>query len=102
MVPPSERSLASRAAAHRSWAHTPDRAARTAAARAAQLARFETAVDPYGVLPPAERAERAESAKKAYYAGLALRSARSRRKAREALADAEAAEAELAEQPDVA
>ncbi len=52
----------------------------TAAARQAFLARFETEVDPAGVLPPAERQRRALSARRAYFARLALKSARARRR----------------------
>lgn len=77
----ASRSLAARIAAHSSWAHTPDRAARTAAARQAFADRFEREVDPDGVLPPAERAKRAASARKAYYLRLAAASAKARRKA---------------------
>jgi hypothetical protein len=43
-------------AAHTSWANTSDRSARTAAARKAQLDRFERQVDPDGTLDPQERA----------------------------------------------
>lgn len=69
-----------RLAAHVSWAKTPDRQARTAAARqASHFERFEKQVDPDGVLPEAERKLRAESARKAYYTGLALRSVQARR-----------------------
>lgn len=90
------RSLVGSIAANESWAHTPDRAARTAPARAAFLAKFEAEVDPDGVLPAGERAKRAEYKRRAYYQRLALKSAQSRRKAREALAEAKIAEAELA------
>lgn len=78
-LPPSERVLRARLAAHSSWANTSDRSARTAPARAEQLARFERQVDPEGLLTPAERARRAESARKAYFARLALKSAQARR-----------------------
>ena len=91
-----ERSLAARIAAHESWAHTPDRSARTAPARAALMARFEREVDPDGTLPPDERARRADHKRRAYFGRLALKSARSRRKSRESAAEGEAAEAELA------
>ncbi len=104
----AERSLAGSLAAHESWANTPDRAARTAPARAALLARFEREVDPDNLLEPAERGRRAEHKRKAYFQRLALRSAQSRRKSREArqLADdldriAESADADLAN-PDAA
>lgn len=77
---PSERSLLGQLAAHTSWARTEDRAARTAKARQAALARFEREVDPNCELPPAERAKRAESARKAYFAQLALKSSQARRR----------------------
>lgn len=83
----SERSLVARVAAETSWANTPDRSARTAAARRALHQTFLDAVDGDPV--------RAEHLRRAHYARLALRSAQSRRKAREATAVAEAAEAEL-------
>lgn len=84
-----------RIAAHESWSRTSDRSARTANARAALMATFETQVDPDGKLSPAERAIRAEHARKAHFSRLALRSAQSRRKSRELTAAAESAEAEL-------
>jgi len=84
---PAERSLRARLAVHTSWANTVDRTARTAPATAASMARFETQVDPDGVLPPEERARRAEHARKAYMAKLAFTSARARRvKSTEAVA----------------
>jgi len=72
---------AGRIGAHESWARTPDRAARTAAARRSFLARFDAEVDPDGVLSPAERAVRAEHARKAHFQRLALKSAKARSKA---------------------
>ncbi|CAN5322789.1 hypothetical protein BH11ACT1_BH11ACT1_18170 [soil metagenome] len=95
----SERTLAASIAAHESWAHTSDRSARTAPARAALLARFEREVDPDNILSPDERARRAESKRRAYFQRLSLKSAKARR-ARSLLvvvAEGEAAEAELAE-----
>lgn len=77
---PSERALRAQIAAHESWAKTPDRAARTAKARAAALERFERQVDPNGELTPQERAVRAEHARKAYFKRLAFKSARARRR----------------------
>ena len=62
-----------------SWANTEDRTARTAAARAKALRRFEEQVDPDGVLDPVERAVRAEHARKAYMLKLAMASAKARR-----------------------
>jgi len=70
-----------------SWARTSDRAARTAPAREAFLKRFETQVDPDGVLPPDERRQRAEHAKRAYMLQLTKRSAAAR-KTRQALPQA--------------
>lgn len=83
---PTEKSLRGQMAAHTSWAHTEDRAARTANARKAALDRFEREVDPEGVLLPADRAKRAESARKAYFARLALKSAQARRRRNSAVA----------------
>jgi hypothetical protein len=77
---PDERALIARIAAHASWAKTPDRSARTASARNAQMARFEAQVDPDGVLDPAVRARMADSARKEYFTRLALRSAQARRR----------------------
>lgn len=84
---PSERRLAAQIAAHTSWAHTTDRAARTSAARAARDANFlkEAEGDPV----------RADHLRKAHYASLALKSATSRRRAKQLTAQAEVAEAEL-------
>ena len=47
----------------------------TTAARNAFLRRFETQVDPEGVLPIGERQRRAEAARRAYFAALAVKSA---------------------------
>lgn len=76
----AEHSLASRFGAHRSWANTADRSARTAPARKALEARWERLADPDHVLPPAERAKRAESLRKAHFARMALKSAQARRR----------------------
>jgi hypothetical protein len=75
---PAQRSLLAQAAAHASWAKTTDRAARTAPARRAALARFERQVDPDGVLEPEERQRLAQSARRSYFRYLALRSSRAR------------------------
>jgi hypothetical protein len=88
-VQPSERTLAAKIAAHESWAHTPDRAARTAPARAARDAKF---LDQAGGDPI-----RAAHLRKAHFARLSLKSALSRRKSRELTEQAQAAEAELRE-----
>jgi hypothetical protein len=76
---PADRVLQARLAAHSSWARTADYAARTAAARAAFLDRFERQVDPDGQLSVDERARRAAHARSAYFIALALRSAKARR-----------------------
>ncbi len=71
--------MAAKVAAHASWKNTEDRAARTAKARAAALAKFEHEVDPHGVLPPEERHRRAEHARREHLARISLRSAKVRR-----------------------
>jgi hypothetical protein len=87
---PIERSMQGRLAAHESWAYTPDRLARTAAARNAAEHRFEKLVDPDGILPPEERAKRAENAKQAHMTRMALAAAKARRLRKHAAAiDAE-------------
>lgn len=67
------RSTRARIAAHTRWAHTSDRTAATAPARAAFADRFERQVDPDGQLDPTERARRAANARSAYFARLAAR-----------------------------
>lgn len=89
---PAERVLRSKMAAHRSWANTEDRTARTAKARQAAADRFEKQIDPEGKLPTEERAKRAESARKAFYAEMAFKSARSRRRNKAAKARSEGKE----------
>lgn len=94
---PNELRLNASAAAHESWARTPDRSARTANARKAALDRFEREVDPDGVLDPVERARRAEHARKAYFTRLALKSAKARRRSKELAAEADQADKELSQ-----
>ncbi len=96
---PKERSLAGRIAAHESWARTPDRSARTAAARAAIDQSFLEEADGDPI--------RARHLKKAHYARLSLKSAKARREAKNANANsaildeiADAAERDLG--PDAA
>ena len=73
----AQRSQRARIAARSRWAKQ-DGSAGTQAARDAFLARFETEVDPEGLLPVAERVKRAESARRAYFQRLAyLRGRRS-------------------------
>jgi hypothetical protein len=55
-----------------------DPAAHTAPARRAFIARFESDVDPDGVLEPAERARRAQRAMRAHMLRLAAKSVASR------------------------
>lgn len=86
-APASERAMRSSIAAHESWAHTPNRSARTAPARAALDAKFLQQADGDPI--------RARHLRKAHFARLALKSAQGRRKSRELTAQAEAAEAEL-------
>lgn len=74
---PEQRSLRARLAAYSLHAKVDSRE-HTVPARAAFLGRFETEVDPDGVLPEAERQRRAECAKRAYFLRLALASARAR------------------------
>ena len=76
---PQEMALRGRIGAYRLHA-THDPKETTKSARAAFLARFETEVDPDGILPPDERARRAEAARKAYFAQLARNSAKARRR----------------------
>ncbi|HET9871231.1 MAG TPA: hypothetical protein VFP89_01380 [Propionibacteriaceae bacterium] len=84
----SERRLVASIAAHESWAHTDNRSARTAPARAALNAKFLAQAEGDPV--------RAEHLRKAHFARLALKSAQARRKIKTLTAEAEAAETELA------
>lgn len=68
---PEERRLRSQIGAHRSWANTEDRSARTAPARRAMDQKF---LDQAGGDPV-----RAAHLRKAFYAEMALKSARARR-----------------------
>ncbi|MFD3980807.1 hypothetical protein ACFWR6_19670 [Streptomyces griseus] len=78
---PAERSMRMRLASHKSWAATPDRSARTAAARkASHHTRF--LVKARELHPDAteeQLAEVAKSLRSAHYTELALRSAKARR-----------------------
>lgn len=75
----AERSLRARIGAYALHSQV-DGTAHTQKARDAFLARFETQVDPTGVLPPEERHRRALCARKEYMTRLALKSAKARRK----------------------
>jgi hypothetical protein len=75
---PGERTLRARAAAYEMHAkHGSQKAA--IKGQAALLAKFESQVDPEGLLTPEERRRRAMHARRAHMARLALASARSRR-----------------------
>jgi hypothetical protein len=74
-----ERSLRARAGAYAQHAKHDVRET-TKPARDAFLAKFESEVDPEGVLPEDERHRRAVAARKAHMATLALKSARARRR----------------------
>jgi hypothetical protein len=71
-------SLSGRAAVHRSWANTTDRAARTAPAGAAQARQREHQVDPDGLLSPKARSQAAGHLR---LAGLAATTAKAKAKA---------------------
>ena len=73
-MPDNEASLRGKIAAHESWAHTEDRSARTAPARAALDRKFleQAGGDPV----------KAAHLRKAHFARLARKSAQSRRKAK--------------------
>lgn len=86
-TPKSERSLIASIAAHESWANTPDRAARTAKARAALEQKFLDQADGDPV--------RAEHLRKAHFQRLALRSAAARRRSLESAKVADFADSEI-------
>lgn len=104
MATATERRLAAQIAAHESWAHTPDRTARTAPATQASaaaahkraLARYETQIDPHKKLDPAERRHRAENIRQAATARARLKALRAQRLATEAAQLANEAAAETA------
>lgn len=104
MAPTAERRLAAQVVAHESSAQPPDRRARTAAAirasaaaaRDRALARFETQIDPYNHLGPAERRRRAENIRQAAAARATLKMTRAHRLAVEAAQLATEAAAETA------
>jgi hypothetical protein len=87
MVTATERRLAAQIAAYESWARTPDRRARTAAATQASaaaareraLTRYEAQIDPHNELDPAERRRRAESVRQAASARATLKATKARR-----------------------
>ncbi len=75
---PTELSLRARIGAYSLHAQRDPRET-TKAARRAFLGKFESEVDPDGILPEEERQRRALAARKAHFARLALKSAMARR-----------------------
>lgn len=76
---PEQRSENGFIGAMRQWSQTPDRAAHTAPARAAFMAKFEREVDPDGIYDSKTRAEMAEYRIKEHFARLAkLKAAKAR------------------------
>ncbi len=83
-MPDPSRQIQGRYGAHRSWANTADRAARTRPARDKSPSSVEyhlARLDPerFAEATAEQRYAAAEAAKRAYFAGLALKSARVRR-----------------------
>jgi hypothetical protein len=72
--------LGARAAVYQSWANTPDRAARTAPAREAYLAKLEAQVDPDGVMTPRDRRKAARAQQMAHLMRASQKAADARRK----------------------
>jgi hypothetical protein len=77
----AERPSIARQAAQISWSNTANRTARTQPARDAAERRFETQVDPDGVLDPQTRRQMAAAARRAFYTKIARASVASRRAA---------------------
>ena len=77
----ADRALRARIAAHKSWGKTVDRAARTAAARAASHDRFLAQV-PDTITNPADRLKAAANLRQAFYLDMARKSAAVRRRAK--------------------
>lgn len=76
------RRIAAQVAANERWAHTQDRSAATAPARAGFMKKFEEMVDPEGLLDESERAAQAANALRAHMARLRAASARKRTQVR--------------------
>ena len=79
---PAQRSLRSRLGGLKAASQSDPREY-TAPARAAFLAKFETEVDPDGILPPSERARRAEAARRLHFTRMAYNRERARTAKRE-------------------
>ena len=77
-----QKSLRASIAANARWVNTPteERAAGTAAARAALEKRFEDEVDVDRVLSPEERSKRVKNARALYYKRLQFESSKARRR----------------------
>ncbi|MDH6245168.1 hypothetical protein [Mycobacterium sp. OTB74] len=84
---PFTTSLQARAAVHESWARTPDRAARTAKARAAVLANLEREVDPDHRMSPQDRARAVENRRQARQLAALAKGMATRARKKAALAD---------------
>jgi len=83
-MPAPHRQAIGRYGAHKSWANTVDRTARTRNARSKSPSAVEywlARLDPerFANATPQQRLDAAESMRRAHFAGLALRSAESRR-----------------------
>ncbi len=84
-MPEADRQLAGRYGAHKSWALTADRTARTRPARDKSPSSVEyhlARLDPerFADATAEQRYAAAEAAKRAWFAGLAMKSARARRR----------------------
>jgi hypothetical protein len=77
---PEQRRLRAELGAHALWGRQTDRAAQTAKARAAFLAKLEAEVDPDGTLPPKLRASMVEHRRQEHMKRMALAAAEKRRK----------------------
>jgi hypothetical protein len=75
---PAQRSMRARIAANTRWSRDGERRANAERAQRGLLAKFETEVDPDGVLPEAERIRRAKAARRAHMQRLQFLSSRSR------------------------
>lgn len=78
MLTEQQRRSRARLAAFVQWSRTPDKVARTQAARDGLLRRFEDEVDPDRRLPVEQRAHMAEAARKAFYIRMGRASGKAR------------------------
>lgn len=75
---PFKSSAEASAAAHTSWSKTTDRAARTEAARQAQIDAFEVQVDPERRMSASDRAKAVQNARQARWAHMRANSIKTR------------------------